>query len=109
MGALFQQFHDKMEREAKKAATSRNLSLDDAGLEDFDLRDVNAQNNNVTGDVNANALSISQQLDSMGDININITDLNDTMDENREEEVVMADKEHPVIEEQKEQNNADDN
>merc|ERR1712008_217464 len=94
--ALFQQFHDKMEREAKKAATSRNLSLDDAGLEDFDLRDVNAQNNNVTGHVNAsvNPMSISQQLDAMGDININITDLNDTMDENKEEEeVVMADKE----------------
>merc|ERR1712129_314761 len=109
MGALFQQFHDKMEREAKKASTSRNLSLDDAGLEDFDLRDVNAQNNNVTGHVNANPMSISQQLDAMGDININITDLNDTMDDNKEEEVVREDKEQPVVEEQKEEKNADDN
>merc|ERR1712019_302853 len=73
---LFQQFRDKLHREAKKAAVSRNLSLDDAGLEDYDLRDTQNQSQN-------NSQSISRQLDAMGDININIDD--DDGDNKKEE------------------------
>merc|ERR1712154_166326 len=67
--ALFQQFGDKLCREAKKAANSRNLSLDDAGLEDYDLRDSQNQSQNEQ--------SISRQLDAMEDININVDDDDD--------------------------------
>merc|ERR1712190_258809 len=78
---LFQQFRDKLHREAKKAAVSRNLSLDDAGLEDYDLRDSQNQSQN-------NSQSISRQLDAMGDININIED-----DEEKKEEKEQAENE----------------
>merc|ERR1712190_408512 len=74
---LFQQFRDKLHREAKKAAVSRNLSLDDAGLEDYDLRDSRNQSQN-------NSQSISRQLDAMGDININVDDDDD--DDKKEEQ-----------------------
>merc|ERR1712048_71659 len=75
---LFQQFRDKLHREAKKAAVSRNLSLDDAGLEDYDLRDSQNQSQN-------NSQSISRQLDAMGDININIDDDDDDDDKKEEQ------------------------